>query len=43
MAVGGAGVEFGPRGGGIASDAEWTSITGLATYAMILRQFLLQQ
>ncbi len=43
MAVGGAGVEFGPRGGGIASDAEWTSITGLATYAMILREFLLQQ
>lgn len=43
MAVGGAGVEFGPIGGGIASDEEWTSISGLATYAMILRQFLLAQ
>ena len=43
MAVGGAGVEFGPVGGGIASDEEWTSIAGLTTYATILREFLLQQ
>jgi succinyl-diaminopimelate desuccinylase len=42
MMVGGAGVEFGPIGGGIASDEEWTSIAGLATYATILREFLLQ-
>lgn len=43
MAVGGTGVEFGPVGGGIASDDEWTSIAGLTTYATILREFLLQQ
>ena len=42
MAVGGDGVEFGPIGGGIASDEEWTSIAGLARYATILREFLLQ-
>lgn len=42
MAVDGAGIEFGPIGGGIASDEEWTSIAGLTTYATILREFLLQ-
>ena len=43
MAVGGAGIEFGPIGSGIASDEEWTSIAGLTTYATILHEFLLQQ
>jgi succinyl-diaminopimelate desuccinylase len=38
--VGCAGVEFGPLGGGIGSDEEWTSVAGLAQYARILRQFL---
>jgi succinyl-diaminopimelate desuccinylase len=42
MAVGGVGIEFGPIGGGIASDEEWTSIAGLTTYAEILREFLVQ-
>lgn len=38
--VGCAGVEFGPVGGGIASDEEWTSVQGLRDYAHILRRFL---
>ncbi len=38
--VGCAGVEFGPIGGGIGSDEEWTSVAGLADYAAILRHFL---
>lgn len=40
MRVGGAGVEFGPIGGGIASDTEWTSMAGLAEYAQVLSHFL---
>ena len=40
MGVGGAGVEFGPIGGGIASDTEWTSVTGLDEYAQVLTHFL---
>ncbi len=40
MRVGCAGVEFGPIGGGIGSDEEWTSVAGLADYAAILRHFL---
>ena len=39
-AVGIPGVEFGPIGGGIASDAEWTSIPDLAIYAQVLQTFL---
>jgi succinyl-diaminopimelate desuccinylase len=38
--VGTAGVEFGPIGGGIASDHEWTSIPDLAVYAQVLQTFL---
>ncbi|MEY2847238.1 MAG: hypothetical protein RL076_2784, partial [Chloroflexota bacterium] len=38
--VGCAGVEFGPVGGGIGSDEEWTSVAGLADYTAILRHFL---
>ncbi len=39
-AAGGAGVEFGPIGGGIGTDREWVSIASLTTYADILRAFL---
>ena len=38
--VGCAGVEFGPVGGGIGSDEEWTSVAGLSDYTDILRHFL---
>ncbi|MFN5342937.1 MAG: M20 family metallopeptidase, partial [Roseiflexaceae bacterium] len=38
--VGCAGVEFGPVGGGIGSDEEWTSVVGLTDYAAIMRHFL---
>ena len=38
--VGCAGVEFGPLGGGIGSDEEWTSMRGLADYAAVMRHFL---
>ncbi|MFN5676137.1 MAG: hypothetical protein ACK48C_03175, partial [Roseiflexaceae bacterium] len=36
----GAGGEFGPVGGGIGSDEEWTSVVGLTDYAAIMRHFL---
>lgn len=39
--VGGHGIEFGPIGGGIGSDHEWTSIAGLESYYMVLKKFLL--
>ena len=38
--VGCAGVEFGPIGGGIGTDAEWVDIASLATYHRTLVAFL---
>lgn len=38
--VGGAGIEFGPVGGGIGSDKEWVSVSSLETYTKILIHFL---
>lgn len=38
-----AGLEFGPVGGGPHTDEEWVSISGLATYASILKEFLTTQ
>jgi len=37
----GAGIEFGPIGGGIGSDSEWVDIPSLNTYYQILTKFLL--
>jgi succinyl-diaminopimelate desuccinylase len=39
--VGGAGVEFGPIGGGIGEDDEWVNVKSLETYSRIVEQFLL--
>lgn len=39
--VGGAGIEFGPIGGGIGSDEEWIDISSVETYYAILEKFLL--
>ena len=38
--VGGAGVEFGPVGGGIGSDEEWVDIVSLETYGATIQDFL---
>ncbi len=35
------GIEFGPIGGGIGSDAEWVDIKSLETYHRIVKEFLL--
>ncbi len=42
MHVGNSGIEFGARGGGIASDNEWISIPSLHDYYQILLLFLRQ-
>lgn len=41
QAVGTAGIEFGPIGGGIGSDEEWVSIDSLLKYQLILEKFIL--
>ncbi|WKZ56107.1 MAG: M20/M25/M40 family metallo-hydrolase [Bdellovibrionota bacterium] len=43
MLAKGAGVEFGPIGGGIGTDNEWVSIPSLLQYEKILRTFLLMR
>ncbi|MFH0712663.1 MAG: M20/M25/M40 family metallo-hydrolase [Candidatus Jorgensenbacteria bacterium] len=35
------GIEFGPVGGGIGSDHEWVSVSGLEKYQRVLKDFLL--
>lgn len=39
-AIGSAGVEFGPIGGGIGSDEEWVDVASLEVYCHILATFL---
>ncbi len=41
VVVGCPGIEFGPIGGGIGSDAEWVDIPSLEKYYQILKNFLL--
>lgn len=40
VAVGGAGVEFGPIGGGIGSDEEWVNVPSIEQYYEIITKFL---
>lgn len=41
-AIGAAGVEFGPVGGGIGSDEEWVDVASLEAYCQIVEDFLSQ-